>query len=149
MTTIAYRDGMIAADTGMTIGETRLGHMTKIAVSKHGRKLGGAAGSAGYCHAFLMAITEGQDFPAAVEDSQGTDRGLLIESDKPNDMHIFESGGVFIVRDVPYYALGSGRDIALGAMFQGATAEQAVRAALQHSAWTYGNVLTFAFKERR
>jgi len=56
MTTITYKGGIIAADTGSYPG--RMGEMTKIA--KDGHFLAGACGDATYCAAFLKWFLNGR-----------------------------------------------------------------------------------------
>jgi 20S proteasome alpha/beta subunit len=140
MTTIAYRDGVIAADTGMTVGGSRLGRIVKIARNESGA-LAGAAGSAGYNAKFLDWFRGGAvgDPPEARETERSFDRGVVFHADGVID--IYEPTGVFHAT-APYFAFGSGRPEALGALFMGATAEQAVRAAIEHDEATFGEVLT-------
>jgi len=44
------------------------------------------------------------------------------------------------VTDCPFYALGSGAGVALGAMYMGARADQAVEIAMKVDPWTSGDV---------
>ena len=138
MTTIAYRSGMLAADTAVLNGYNILGDaMVKIA--KHHGCLAGATGTAGYCAAFLKWFCGGeQDAPPKAEkDNDNYDTGIIVRPDGSIDRH--ELSGWHTLRP-RYYAVGSGRDHAFGAMFAGATAEQAVRAAIEHDPGTAGSV---------
>lgn len=71
------------------------------------------------------------------------DTGIVFHRDGRIELH--EVGGAFTLT-ASYYAVGSGRDQALGAMHAGASADDAVRAAIAHDVWTSGDVdvLTFA-----
>ena len=75
--------------------------------------------------------------PKAVRDDNNFDRGVIFR--KTGVIEIYEPDGMFKMT-APYYALGSGRPEALGAMHHGATAEEAVQAAIAHDANTGGEV---------
>lgn len=140
MTTIAYRDGMLAADTALSYGSMLRG-ATKIVRAPDG-VLAGAAGNATYCTAFLdwaCGERSPKNAPKAKMSNGSMDRGVLFH---PSGLvEIFEQDGIIRCRP-PYYAFGSGKAEALGAMFVGATAEQAVRAAIEHDPDTGGDVIT-------
>lgn len=139
MTTIAYRNGMIAADSAMLSGSALSGEIVKIARRKDGA-LAGAAGDAAYCSLFLGWFRRGERGrgPVAREGQNWIDRAAIIRRDRT--IEIFEPHGTFACQ-APYYALGSGKEFALGAMFAGADAETAVRAAVAHDPYTDGRIL--------
>lgn len=139
MTTIAYRAGVLAADTAMTMGGTTIGEVIKIARRFNG-DMAGAAGDAAYNRAFLDWFEGGEEGPApeAKSDSDCYDRAVIFRA-KGKKIEVFEPRGRFtIVAD--YYAFGSGKSEALGAMWQGAGAEEAVRAAIDLDPHTGGDV---------
>lgn len=138
MTTIAYRDGVLAADTGMTVGAVLLGHTTKI-VRRADNDMAGSAGDAAYAAAFLDWFMNGEigSPPEAKEDSDYFDRGIIFRAD--GTIMVFEPRGRFPIR-AKYYAFGSGREFAIGAMYTGANAAQAVLAAIAHDPHTNGDV---------
>lgn len=145
VTCIAYRDGVIASDTGAMIGGTRITHATKIARNTQG-DLAGAAGSAVYSAAFLQWFSGGEKglVPEAKESDDNVDRGAIFR--RGGVIEIYEPGGMFTCRG-PYYALGSGRHEALGAMFVGANAQQAVEAAIALDSGSFGEIEILAHKE--
>ena len=134
MTTIAYRDGILVADTVANRGGLLTGGITKIFRLDDGR-LFGAAGGAGYNGAFLRWAAAGckGDPPEAKAEDNSWDTGLIFLPD--GELIIYEPGGHFSQRP-PYYAIGSGKEIAAGAMWAGASAEQAVMAAVEHDPYT-------------
>jgi hypothetical protein len=135
MTTIAYRDGMIAADRAvMSANGTILGETEKIAASRDGQIIGGAAGSSPYCAEFLVWIIEDCNGPPprAAKDGAFGDQGFIVREGR---IEVYEAGGASLV-DCDYFAIGTGRCEALGAMFVGACAQDAVRAALKHDSFT-------------
>ena len=137
MTTIAYRHGVLAADSCMTVNGCKLGSMVKIRRREDGA-LAGAAGSAGYAAAFLkwFLAKEGSP-PEAKEVDRYLDKGVIFYPD--GRIEVYEPGGPFEV-SAPYYAFGSGSSEALGAMFAGADAVTAVQAAIEHCPHTFGEI---------
>lgn len=138
MTTVAYRNGVIAADSGLVGGGTCDCHADKIAKRADG-SVAGAAGEAWWMAAFLTWFRADKpvaELPAGGSNSSGfvvTGRNItLFENNEGN------------VRSFPirakYYAIGSGCRLALGAMFAGAHPVDAVRAAMAHDDSTYGRI---------
>ena len=71
--------------------------------------------------------------PEAKEENNNCNVGLVFHPD--GRLTIYEPGG-WCDATPPYYAIGTGKDAALGAMFAGASAEEAVRAAVAHDFYT-------------
>lgn len=136
MTTIAYRDGVLAADTMYCRGDSSIVGVVKIAIGADGRK-GGACGSATFLSAWLAWINGEASRPEAAKDADSCDAGLIIWPG--GRIEIFEPGGSFSVTS-EYFAMGSGRPEALGAMHAGADPEAAVKAAIAHDCHTGGEV---------
>lgn len=139
MTTIAFRNGILAADTRSTSGETVTGSVVKIAKAADG-SLAAAVGNSAYCYRYREWVTAGRigDAPLPVEKDGGDDaKGVLI--DPAGKVWQFESRGICPI-EAEYLAWGSGRDFALGAMFSGADAEAAVKAAAAHDPYTGGEI---------
>ncbi len=138
MTTIAYRNGVLAADTSLSTGGCMNGRVAKIAA--RGGDLAGVAGSAAFGAAFLKWFSNGEegDPPQGEAHDDSFDRGVVFR--ESGVVEVYEPLGRFDV-ECDYYAFGSGRSEALGAMFAGADAETAVRAAIQHDANTAGEVM--------
>lgn len=142
MTTIAYKDGVLAADTLCVNGYTRAGYLTKIARGSDG-VLGGSAGTAAFNRRFLEWITAGRvtEPPRAEtdKDSNSRDFGFIVLLDGQLELH--EPEGVLTI-SAPFYACGSGREIAVGAMAAGASAEQAVKVAIELDCYSGGDITT-------
>lgn len=140
MTTIAYRGGILAADTAMVQGDAIVGETTKISRTANG-DLVSACGNADFALAFRTWALGGEagDPPKAEyhRDDNVLDRGAIFRRD--GRIEIFEPGGRLDVR-APYYAMGSGSPEARGAMHAGADPIGAVRAAMDHDAHTGGSV---------
>ena len=121
MTVIAFREGVLAADSLITGGGTRLGYASKI--RKIGPVLAAASGSWPQALSFLDWFSGGMDGdpPEVDEKAEGLliyDGRLVTWSDKGWD-HIV----------APFYAIGCGAAEARGAMAAGASAVEAVKAA--------------------
>lgn len=138
MTTIAYRDGVLAADTAMCQGGVMMGNTIKI-VRREDGDMAGSAGDASYNFAFAAWFLAGEIGPApkAEQDDQSFDRGVIFR--KSGIMDVFEPRGQFQAT-APYFAFGSGKESALGAMFAGADAITAVQAALKFDPHTGGDL---------
>jgi 20S proteasome alpha/beta subunit len=137
VTTIVYRDGVMAADGLSSMGGYTVGNVVKIARGADGR-LGGACGDAAFMGEFLKWVAGlVSEAPKAVRAEDGCDIGVLVHPG--GKIEVFEPGGAFIL-DAPYFAMGSGRPVALGAMHQGATAAEAVAAAVTHDTGSGGQI---------
>jgi hypothetical protein len=142
VTTIAYRDGVLAADTLITSGGDVIGQNTKIG-GKNG-VLWGASGDAAWGHAFRGWMRAGMvgEPPPIPDDATGATIFL------PNGSVVALHARGFECRNgLPFWADGSGADYALGAMQHGATAEQAVRAAMAWDTRTGGEITVLKREE--
>lgn len=141
MTTIAYKDGIIAYDSRSTCGYT-------ITNDSHEK-----------CH-----IVDGARFFYC---GGLGDRAALIESYKAGEYKGDRSGSALVVDDKLYYigmnkedgfwkqeleldnprAIGSGEDHAFTAMDMGATAKEAVKWAMKRDTGTGGRIRTYRLKD--
>lgn len=138
MTTIVYRDGVLAADSMSLAGNIiQPGSVIKIVRGPRG-ELGGACGSTAFCENWKLwvsgSLNEMPEHEGPVGD-EGGDMGIVVHPD--GRLELFEHNGSYFV-DGPYFADGAGAAVAMGAMYMGATAEQAIRAAIKHDAFTGG-----------
>lgn len=144
MTTIAYRKGtsgigIVAADTGITCAGCSIGEMQKIIRNDKG-DVAAVTGNAVWAWAFLEWFRKREQ---GCSPSIGTVDGHMIAKGaifrECGRIEVFEDHGIYVVT-APYYSIGSGRDVALGAMFHGASAPEAVRAAIAHDESTWGDI---------
>lgn len=126
MTTIAYRDGVMAADSLSTSDGIAMGTVAK-AIRREDGAMCGAAGSTSLIRALLAWFEngEGGDKPDLKDNGA---QALIIRPTGSTEWHD-EFG--FHVISAPFFAIGSGRDVALGAMAAGASAEEAVEHAIR------------------
>lgn len=144
MTTIAFRNGVMASDT-LVVGGDIKSHAEKMFVRQVGRGaskrkvLIGISGTIGPAMLFVewygkkskpperfLSMSDDCDFDAIV-----WDRGKLYEVDReccPREI------------TEPFCAIGTGAAAALGAMHKGATAQEAVRIAIKVDSLTGGTI---------
>lgn len=142
MTTIAYRDGVLAADSAVSVNDLLSASMRKIVCRADG-DMAGAAGHAAYCCRFLEWFSSGEtvEAPKATRGDYYVDRGVIFR--RNGDIKIYEELGRSIVR-APYFAIGSGSHLAIGAMHAGASAPEAVRAAIAHDPYSGGDIVVLS-----
>lgn len=137
MTTIAYRDGIMASDSLGVRGPTRMnGTIQKIWKLPDGSLVAGA----GFMLQFHKSILQAKTY----KDIQSPpDKDTMI-------LHVSSNGTLRILQEdiwvelgsPAYYAIGSGDDIAMGALHHGATAAEAVLAAAQSDIYTDDRIVT-------
>lgn len=138
MTVVAYRDGLMSADSSCWIGDSEVTKIKKIYRIKNG--LIGMAGDYHSIMRFVKWAKEGWDEDEFPENS-------ILEAivvDPQGRVTLWE-GAAYCPCPLraPYTAIGAGADFAMGAMFAGGTAEMAVRAAIKHNAKCSGPVSTY------
>lgn len=139
MTVIAYRDGVMAADTLASDSVLKVAGLRKIARGPDGA-LYGCGGRASICCEILRWVDGG---------CEGERPALKREDDTADVLVVRPCGKVSIWtwagdEDYPadcYLSIGSGSAVAMGAMFVGASAEDAVRAAIEHGIGCGGTVM--------
>lgn len=134
MTTIAYRDGVIAADTFLTTprGDV-LGEFRKI--SSRGRLLVGVAGDTAACQTFLRWFDRGAAGPPP---PMKRITAIVVRQGHPL---IYAHAGRWCELAAPFFAIGSGCEYAMGALAAGASAREAVEIASRFDTATGGSVM--------
>lgn len=126
MTTIAWDGKTLAADRRVTCGGVTDAKVHKI-VRREDGALAGSAGNTSLGAAFkrwFLSGEPGERPPLSRE--QETANGVII---RPSGLIEIHDVCGWYEAEAPHYALGSGWEIALGAMAAGASAEEAVRIA--------------------
>lgn len=147
MTTVAYKDGILAADTLISYGTFSNGNVNKIHRVSIPQETGpdnqAMIAMTGVCWAIQPMIewlemgASQDDIPHSLLQAAGDFSCIMIESDGT----VWEfNNGYFIRCGVEYHAIGSGQQFALGAMAAGVSAPQAVAAAMKHDKATGGDV---------
>lgn len=148
MTVVVYRDGVMAADTGCWLGDAAHGWAEKVARAPDGR-LFGCAGNAAQSEGFLEWVRAGAKGDAPLPDRVGErDSSFIVLVAHPNGMiEVKTAYGDERYRKTPYFAIGAGAPTAFGALWAGADAVGAVRAAIEHGSNAMGSVLKVSAAE--
>ena len=146
MTTIAFRDGILAGDTRIC-SDDRIepGHARKVFRLRNG-VLVGFAGTLALIQSTLAALRKSPDSNVEVKvDEENELHALIIY---PNGrVRELDSAGWTEVK-AKYHAIGSGSRDALVAMECGKTAAEAVRVAMRFDTNTGGKVQTVSLKKK-
>lgn len=143
MTTIAYRDGIMAADSGSHYGDIRQNWARKIAQGPDGT-LYGTSGDAAQCDGFLRWVLDGCEGDQPVPDAinEGKDSSFII-------LVVPVTGRIRLITargeetyEAPYFAIGYDAGVAYGAMFAGKDAITAIDACIEHGTGSSGRVQT-------
>lgn len=129
MTTVAYRGGVMAADSLVTGSEIRRGTTRKIHRLEDGG-LVGFAGDLGWHDAIILWMNNGADpdFRPKLPENYRL-YGMWV---KPtHEVLVFSQDLNLSFCESDFHAQGSGNEIAIGAMAHGASAFQAVEIACQ------------------
>lgn len=146
MTTIAYRDGVMAGDTLICNGTDTMGHITK--VYKVNGFLIGVAGTLRLVVSFWRwaetGLTDESKMPCAPNFSlleKDNDSGVWGYVVTPSGkIYRYENLGHALPVEADYAACGSGREYAMGAMGAGKSAFEAVAIACQFDISSGGKI---------
>jgi hypothetical protein len=132
MTTIAYKDGVMCADSLVNSNGCRIAYVTKIL--KHDGWLFGASGTLADHQAFLRwAVTDRTDDPPQMHEDTAC---IMCQG---TTVRAFERGK-WDELNMPFYAIGSGAVYAMGAMQCGASAGQALAASVALDCYSGGEI---------
>lgn len=137
MTTIAYKDGVLASDSLSCWGNSRDGAVTKI--RKRGPYLAAISGVLGPGQKFLDWFSAGMngDPPERPQDDNIHALGFIF---MPDGMLLTLTRYGWERSKSEHCAAGSGAEFATGAMSMGATAAEAVAVAMKHDTHTGGEI---------
>lgn len=149
MTALAYKDGIMAADTQVKAGNQLTGHTSKLIKTAYG-SLVGAAGLLDLAQlAMRMARDNTLDIwldgtmlrPLELYTKADDDIELIVV--KPDGVVVHIDGrGLPIIYDAPWHAEGSACRFLMGAMAAGADAQTAVELACEWDVTCGGEVQT-------
>ncbi|MDQ0135698.1 ATP-dependent HslUV protease subunit HslV [Neorhizobium galegae] len=142
MTTIAYRDGIMAADSGAWIGGAATPWAYKLAIGPDGT-LYGVAGNAAEAERFLQWVRDGchGEHPKAEPLPEQYSSYIVLAAPVVGPIRVITARGDEVYH-APYFAIGAGSVAALGAMFANADAETAIQAAICHASGACGTIRT-------
>lgn len=141
MSTLVYRDGVIVAESQITSGNTIVPGSAKKIHRLGGGAIYGYVGSLELGALMKELIEQGADeYPELADQNY---EGLILGK---NGEKLFYEGRGWYPLDLPYIAMGSGRDYAYGAMALGASAAQALKAAMTLDTGSSGKVVKLKWK---
>ncbi len=140
MTTIAFRAGIIAADSLGWTDDIACGTIEKI-----GRFADGAVW--GICGVYYHMDPISRWVACPLGDPPETDEHTTFIVVLTNGVVMFWEKKGWLKPKAPFYAWGSGSHLALGAMMMGATAAQAVQVAADLDAFTGGEIKSLTLGE--
>lgn len=151
MTTVAFKDGILAADTIIGYGSFTNGNISKIHrvtmvddAENRKQAMLAIAGAVWVLQPLIEWIESGagqDDIPHSLLHAAKDFSCIMIDEDGT----VWEfNNGYFIPCGVEYHAIGSGQQFALGAMAAGVGAPEAVAAAMKHDKATGGAVHTLS-----
>lgn len=144
MTTVAYKDGVLAADRRVTFGAVKDAFSTKIARGQNG--LIGVAGALTLSRRALRWFVEGETSERpAFSLGDKIAQAIIVRPSGALEFHD-DAGWAQIETSQPYYALGTGAEFAYGAMASGASAVEAVEIASRFDLQSGDGVDSLAIK---
>jgi len=145
MTTVAYKDGIMASDSLITDGSARVGHVRKIGYVNGW--LYGFAGGLASCQMIEQWIKEGADPEHRPNRrmSKGTQL-LMVHESAPKSILMFDDGEATRF-ETNQISIGTGSEYAVGAMLHGAGAKEAVKLAAKVDTKTGGKIISRSFKK--
>lgn len=157
MTTIVYRDGVMAADSRATV-DTEAGGARMVMCDKLFRVGDAIIGTAGDGFASLLFV-DWYRFTMLEPDKDRADElaSRLLEGEADIDMLVLRKDGLFEFDKwcraerikMPFYAVGSGAKAALGALHMGADARQAVAVACKIDPYSAPPIVTMSLRKAR
>lgn len=146
MTTVTYRDGVMAADTQGTNSHMHAADRRKV-FSIHGWLLGGCGNSSHldeFYDWFRANCKDGKlrEPPKCLKVAANSHGGWTVMAVNIKDGVVYQfADGLYPFKmEGKFFACGSGMGIALGAMAMGASAEKAVEVAMRFDIYTGGKI---------
>lgn len=139
MTVIAYRAGTMAADT-MSVHNDHIKLLNSPKVMKRRGHLLAVAGEMCPANPPLLKWFFGASGEGKRPNYPGMKFDLLVVT-PDGQIQIWDQRGEVDILDVPFFAIGSGKEYAMGAMEMGATAQQAVAVAIKWCPTVSGRVI--------
>lgn len=150
MTTIAYRDGVMAADSCVTVESEAAGHIKGHCVKlfRKGGAIIGLQGESSPGMFFLEWFGTRKPAPAVLQESEADFCALVL--DKRGKLYEYDkwcnADPVILTKSRPFHAIGSGSKAALAAMYMGANARRAVAVACALDPYTAPPVVWMRLK---
>lgn len=148
MTTIAYRNGIIAADSRETTSDESAGDYAGKCVKllRVGKSIIALQGDSGAGMAWLDWYSRGKSDDALHTHIRSTGADFTAVELNRTGLWVWDSWMVPQRFAGKFYAVGSGTKAALGALHMGASAVQAVRVACKIDPWSAPPIVSMSLK---
>lgn len=141
MTTIAYKDGVVAADSLVTEGSRRVGYTDKL-YRLHDGSVVALAGSLSLIRPVLRWFENRRSRENPPEEVKDDGISEVVRFTPEGDIEVYERGNIVPFDSLnEFYAFGSGASYALGAMTNGASPAEAVKIASEYDIFTGGDII--------
>ncbi len=140
MTTIAFRENVMAADSAVWLDDLFTHRTRKIFRLKDGSV-------AGFCGALNDALALIRWLDGNKDEKVNWSEATILVATPSGRMLMYDAEKPVVIRKTKYIAIGTGSAVALGAMFCGGSAVDAVAAACEHDARTKGPVFSMKVNE--
>lgn len=127
MTTLVYRDGILAADRACSAGSRYEAQVRKVWRRSDGALVGGCGRYSLIARWVEWFLAGERGRAPSLGDADDADADMLTI--RPSGLVTFHERFGHMHIKAPFYAMGSGADFAYGALEMGANARQAVRVA--------------------
>lgn len=135
MTTVVYKDGILASDSRCTQNDTVVGNVTKIHKIDNNTIIG-FCGRTAQAFKFIEWYKSGRKKEDALSDDDSDFVALVIVD---GVVYRYDGYNPQLIKH-KFHAIGSGFNIALGAMEAGASAIEAIKIAKKYDIYTGGKV---------
>ena len=132
MTTVAYKDGIVAYDSMITNGDS----ISSLKFDKHRTDKEGN-------HYFLAGVVS--DYEKFINRESNVDCSAIVvyKNGEVKEIHCTEEGDYFEMIPSNQYSIGTGELVAMGAMDAGCSAKKALKIAKSRDIYTGGKIRTF------
>jgi hypothetical protein len=138
MTAIAYRDGVMAADSHTVASDDSIKYSSN-KLGRCGSYVFGVAGSMCPSNDTIKRwLFHGRSLRSKLPPMEGCDFSVLVAG--PGGAILVDHTGGSEKIDAPFWAIGTGAATCMGAMEMGASAQRAVAAAVKHAPMCHGPV---------
>ncbi len=138
MTTVVFKDGIIATDSMISSGGEILGTTKKIIHAENGNIILGA-GSTNAIETFIKFYNL-QEYNKDILKSESNRIDIIVINPLTKEIIMYDDELIAHVYEADAYALGSGRAYALGALAAGVSPEEAILIAAKYDKSTDTNV---------
>lgn len=143
MSVVSYKDGVLASDSRL-MSDVILSDKTRKIFENQGMLLG-VSGEWDKCVKGISWFKDGADLSDIPEEDF---QGLLVIPTFPKEKIYLIGFGYALEIDEPFFSIGSGSSVALGAMYAGASAPGSVLAAIKFQNGCGGEVQKLYLKRR-